>query len=65
MKLLKKLFCLHTWESLRKSKYKWNQDDIVEGTEFWFKPVIKEQHYSETIEWIVCKHCGKLKKIIY
>jgi Fe2+ or Zn2+ uptake regulation protein len=57
MKLFKKLLCLHKWKTHTKKVYNWTEK--VEGT--WDKI----DNFSQTHEILICKRCGKIKKITY
>lgn len=60
-----KIFCGHDWKTHIKKEYDWTQKSIVEGTQHWFNPVLQELEYSVTYEILICKKCGKTKKIKY
>lgn len=64
-KLIEKLFCSHSWETHVKETYEWAEKKVVPFTENWFRPQVQEFEFSETVEILICKKCGKIKKIKY
>ncbi len=65
MKLFEKLLCGHKWQSHAKEVYKWEEIEIVPGTETWLRPNAQNKPYQETVEILICVHCGKIQKIKY
>jgi hypothetical protein len=65
MNLFKKLFCGHQWVVHSKEVYEYISKEIVPGTNHWYKPILQEQEFKDTIEILICKECGKIKKIEY
>lgn len=64
-KFWSKLFCSHKWRTHTKKKYEWDEESIVSGTELWHQPKFKIQSYGNTVEVLICEHCGRVKKITY
>jgi len=62
---LEKFFCKHDWKTHTKKEYRWVEAEIVEGTEYKVKPRYQIQSYSETIEVLICKKCGKIHTLNY
>ena len=58
MNLFKKLFCSHKWESHTSRAYK-----IIRRVPLNLNAEITTDEY--TIEVLICKECGKIKKIEY
>lgn len=59
------LFCKHSYNSIAKEEYNWDEPQIVKGTEHWFTPKFEKHNISETVEILLCNKCGKTKKIRY
>lgn len=59
------LFCKHDWNVHSKEKYEWDETTAVKGTEHWYAPKWEHSHISETVEILICKKCGKVKKVVY
>lgn len=65
MGFFNEIFCKHKWKTHEKKLYEYKQREIVKGTEFWHRPLVQEQEYSDTTEVLMCEKCGKLKNIEY
>lgn len=65
MGLFDKLLCKHKWKSHSKKVYKWDETQVVQGTEHWRYPKTEIQEIEETVEVLICENCGKVKKIKY
>lgn len=60
-----KWFCKHEWDSHSKKEYTWDEETPVKGTEWWISPKYEKITYSQIVEILICKKCGKIKKIHY
>lgn len=56
--LWKKLFCLHDWRSHAKANYPSKEPFVVNNT-------YDHSREGTTTEILICKNCGKIKKIFY
>lgn len=65
MQILDKILCKHDWKTHTKKVYKWTKREPLPGTEYWYNPIWQKIKYSETVEVLVCKKCGKVKKVFY
>ena len=65
IKLFEKIFCKHDWKTHTKKVYEWSEVKAVEGTEHWYKPKWQQFEYSDTVEILICKKCGKVHKVSY
>jgi hypothetical protein len=65
MSFLDKLFCKHEWITHAKRRYEWEENLMAKGTEYWAAPKWEKIVYSSTTEVLICKTCGKIKKIEY
>ena len=65
MSLLKKLFCSHKWQTHAKQKYTRTTKEVVEGSEYWYQPMVQNKVTDTTNEILICTECGKIKKIEY
>lgn len=61
----KSLFCNHKYKTHYKKVYEWNETEIVNGTQNWYKPLTEISQFSETVEVLICENCGTIKKIVY
>lgn len=60
-----KFFCLHEWQTHVTKNYEWIETSILDGTQFWAKPKFVNEECEKTIEILICKKCGNIKKIEY
>ena len=63
--VISKFFCHHKWKTHSKEKVKWDELELVEGTELWLNPITQKKQYCETTEILICECCGKIKKLTY
>ncbi len=61
--MIRQLFCKHNWETHTRETIEYEEKEIVEGTELWFSPSIVTYPYKDVTEILICKKCGKIKKI--
>jgi len=56
--IIKKLVCLHAWESHAKKDDQWEEEKTIN------KELYKTK-YHEITEILICNKCGKIEKLIY